>query len=161
VATVVPWARTSGTTPRPSSSASPVRTASPGSCGVDGTLVTVPSSATRSVKVPPVSLPTRRLTCSLTGLLADPSWWRSGVGFRHQTSTRTGVGRARRQALGSSWLHHGDGVGTEVVDERAMGAAHGLVRPVPHHDGGVDVAGEPVVATGHGGDLALPGAGHL
>ena len=35
------------------------RTAAAGSSGVDGTLATVPSSATASVNVPPVSTPTR------------------------------------------------------------------------------------------------------
>ena len=37
----------------------PSRTARPGSSGVDSTLATVPSAATTSVKVPPVSAPTR------------------------------------------------------------------------------------------------------
>ncbi len=58
MATVVPWASTSGR-PSPPAEASPARTARPGSSGVDGTLATVPSAATTSVKVPPVSAPTR------------------------------------------------------------------------------------------------------
>ena len=50
-----------GQRPRPAapSAARPSRTARPGSSGVDSTLVTVPSAATTSVKVPPVSAPTR------------------------------------------------------------------------------------------------------
>ena len=56
VATVVPCASTSGLGPR-----RPIAdpTASAGSSGVEGTLALRPSSATASVKVPPVSTPTR------------------------------------------------------------------------------------------------------
>src|SRR5688572_9315272 len=58
VATVVPWASSSGTRP-PARAVSPLRTAAPGSDGVESTLTMRPSSATTSVKVPPVSTPRR------------------------------------------------------------------------------------------------------
>ena len=57
VATVEPCASSSG---RPgSTAATPVRTAWPGSSGVDGVFTIRPSSATTSVNVPPVSTPIR------------------------------------------------------------------------------------------------------
>ena len=58
VATVVPWASRAGRTV-PASAATPARTACPGSVGVESTFEMRPSSPTASVKVPPVSAPTR------------------------------------------------------------------------------------------------------
>ncbi len=56
MATVVPCERRSGSVASAASRAEP--TARAGSSGVDDTLTTRPSSATRSVKVPPTSTPT-------------------------------------------------------------------------------------------------------
>ena len=64
VATVVPWASSSADAPAPASS-SAARSACVGSSGVDGTLTTRPSSATRSVNVPPVSTPSPHATTSV------------------------------------------------------------------------------------------------
>src|SRR5438132_3774886 len=57
VATVVPWARRAGLLP--ASASRPWLTARAGSSGVEATLTMRPSSATRSVNVPPVSAPHR------------------------------------------------------------------------------------------------------
>ena len=61
MATVVPWASTSGLTDRTASpvSSTAFATAIAGSAGVESTLTMRPSSSTASVKVPPVSTPTR------------------------------------------------------------------------------------------------------
>ena len=59
VATVGPWASSAGPARCPGRPAIAPATAWPGSSGVDSTLATRPSSATRSVNVPPVSTPTR------------------------------------------------------------------------------------------------------
>ena len=60
VATVVPCASTS-TARRRRAAPSTRATARAGSSGVDGTLATRPSSATTSVNVPPLSIPSRTL----------------------------------------------------------------------------------------------------
>ena len=85
MATVVPWT-TPSTSPGPAPSASspatrPVTKPSAGSAGVEGVLVltTLPvavSSATTSVKVPPVSMPTRILRGALMGT-SNPAGCRS------------------------------------------------------------------------------------
>src|SRR5699024_9074583 len=59
VATVVPCANTAGRGAPSRTEATPRRTARPGSCRVEGILVTLPSAATTSVNVPPVSTPIR------------------------------------------------------------------------------------------------------
>src|SRR4051794_37619103 len=76
VATVVPWASSPGgppaAEPAPVAARTPAATATDGSDGVDGTLAIVPSSATTSVNVPPVSTPTRPVTQSRRRGLDDP-----------------------------------------------------------------------------------------
>ena len=59
VATVVPWASERRALRRPATADARAATARPGSSGVDSTLAMRPSSPTTSVKVPPVSAPTR------------------------------------------------------------------------------------------------------
>src|SRR5262245_13774783 len=77
VATVVPWASRSGRSP-----ARAERMASAGSSGVDRTLATLPSCATRSVNVPPVSTPTCILRTLTSGRRAGPSLL--GLGRLHR-----------------------------------------------------------------------------
>src|SRR2546421_3580132 len=83
VATVVPWASRSGRGCRRRAST----TASEGSCGVEGTLSTLPSSTTTSVNVPPVSTPT-----ATVAVLPD-------VGGPVTRAAHLGTGRLQGQAI--------------------------------------------------------------
>ena len=83
VATVVPWASSSGWLP-----SRPSRTARPGSSGVDSTLAIEPSAITTSVNVPPVSTPQR----------TQATLWRRGH-RRHPRRRRALVPRAGHPAL--------------------------------------------------------------
>ena len=107
VATVVPWA-SAVRRARRRARRRPSRTARPGSSGVDSTLATVPSAATTSVKVPPVSAPTRMdrtvPACAIIGgwpavVTQAGTSTTSPRGTRRREPRRVGAPRRRRPRL--------------------------------------------------------------